>query len=493
MNKRISLGAAIAVMIIVATLTFSITRVQTLNDFNTRVNDLKEREQEFEKFAEIDRVVRTSYLNNIDDTQLMDSVAQGYLQGISDKYAMYISAEEYKKLTQAEEEKVVGIGALIEQAPDEFFLEVKEVYSDSPAQVAGIEAGDLIIKIDDVDLTRENSTQMLESINGPQGSKITVVVRRGSEDLDPMEMIRRSVPIPTVESHMMEQAVPEDPKVGYIRIIEFGERTYDQFNRELQRLMDNGVEALIFDVRDNKGGTLRSATRILDKLLPDGVLVTATDKAGNTEVVAYSDANQVNLPMTVLVNNGTASAAELFAQSIKDYEKGSIVGVTTQGKGVMQEIFPLSDGSAINLTVAFYQPKSGINFNEVGIKPDFEVKMEGDWIELDDSLDSQRAKAKEVAISLLRQSEALKNSVAEGESGEEPGSPEESSDAESGAGGSEASSEASSGSESSSESSSSESGSSESSEGSGDSREEESESSEDEDGAEESDSSDENA
>lgn len=354
MNKRVSLGAALAALLMVAAVTFSMTWIYARNTFNQRVTDLTEREQMFEKFAEINKHVRNNFYGSINNTLLMDNVARGYMEGIDDKYSTYITAEEYKKRTQSEEE-YVGIGAVIEQAPDDFYLVVTEVYPDSPAQVAGIEAGDLIVKIDDTDLTRENSRQMLESIVGPQGSRITMVTRRGSEERPLVEMTRRAITIPTVEAHMMEQASPDEPLVGYIRIMEFGERTYDQFNRELQRLMDAGAQSLIFDVRDNSGGVMRSATRILDKLLPDGVLLSALHKDGTVEVQATSDANAINLPMTVLVNGGSESAAELFAQVIRDYEKGHIVGAVTAGKGVMQSTIRLSDGSAIELTVALYQ------------------------------------------------------------------------------------------------------------------------------------------
>lgn len=400
MNKRISIGAALAILLIVAAVTFSMTMIYARNDFNRRVNDLREREREFEKYAEIDRLVRINYYGKINDAQLMDSVAKGYVQGIGDTYATYLSAEEYKKLTETDEGDNVGIGAIIEQAPDDFYLLVTQVYPESPSQVAGIEAGDLIVKIDDVDLTRENSKQMLESISGPQGTKITLVFRRGSED-KPADMTRRAVAIPTVESRLLEQAAPEEPLVGYIRIKDFGERTYDQFNRELRRLTDAGAKSLILDVRDNKGTTMKTATKILDKLLPDGILATATYKDGTTSVEAVSDANEINLPMTVLINGGTASAAELFAQAIRDFDKGRIVGATTVGKGVLQEYVRLSDGSAIQLTVAQYQPPSGISFNEIGVKPDFDVRLEEDWALLGDDLDTQLIKAKEVAIGMV--------------------------------------------------------------------------------------------
>lgn len=398
MNKKISLGAAIAIMLVVAAATFSMTMIYARTTFDTTVNNLKKREQMFEKFTEINQQVQQNYNGDIDETVLMDSVARGYIGGIGDKYAMYISAEEYRKLTRGSVGDNVGIGAVIEVAPDNYLV-VKEVYPESPAQAAGIEAGDLIVKVDDTDLTKENSEQQLAAIQGPQGAKITLVVRKGNEDVT-VELTRRSVAVPTVYSRIIA-----DTEVGYIWIKEFGDNTSHQFNRELQKLLDAGVKSLIFDVRDNKGGTMLAVNRILDKLCPEGILGTAYYKDGSTVVLATSDASEISLPMTVLINAGTASAAELFAQDLKDFQKGTTVGATTMGKGVMQNIIKLSDGSAIDLTVALFTSTDGNNFNEVGIKPDFDVMLEGDWRGLDEMTDPQLKKAVEVAIATQKTAE----------------------------------------------------------------------------------------
>lgn len=424
MNKRVSLGTALTMLLIVAAVTFSITMMYARSDFNTRVTDLRESEAMYEKFADLDRLIRPNYIGTINETQLMDSVARGYIEGVGDKYGRYITAEEYKKLTPDEESENVGIGAVIAIAPDDFYLVVNEVYPDSPAAFAGMEAGDLIVQIDDTELTRENSRQQLDAIMGPPGSKIALVTRRGSTE-NRVEMARLAVTVPTV----LYSRLLEDSTVGYMHIKEFGDRTYDQFNRELLNLMDAGATSLVFDLRNNAGGVLKSTTRILDKLLPQGVLVSATYKNGTTETLYTSDDNQINLPMVVLTNAGTASEAELFAQSIKDFEKGSIVGAVTTGKGVMQELLKLPDGSAVELTVAYYKPKSGFDFDGVGIKPDFEVPMEDDWhnyLEVEGS-DVQLVKAKEVAIALEKSTAqagepAAEDSDASAESSDTPAS-----------------------------------------------------------------------
>lgn len=404
MNRKISFGAALALLLIVAALVISITMNYATASYNSRVNDLRGREVMYEKYTEVDNLVRQNYNGTINETQLMNSVAQGYLQGLDDQYGRYISAEEYKKMMrETGDGENVGIGAVIAVAPDDFYLEVLEVYPDSPAEVAGIQAGDLIIKIDDTELSRENSREMLEAISGSQGSNITLVTRRGSEENPPVQMTRRSVPVPTV----LYDRILEDSGVGYLHISEFRERTYDQFNRVLLSLQDQGATSLIIDLRDNASDYLKSAARIMDKLLPEGVLVSASYKNGDTEVLASSDANAVDIPVVLLVNNGTTGVPELFAQTVKDFERGKVVGSTTAGKGVMQKILSLSDGSAIELSVANYLTHNGEPFHKVGIKPDFDVQQqqERNWRELESEYeDQQLIKAKEVAISLTKAS-----------------------------------------------------------------------------------------
>jgi carboxyl-terminal processing protease len=398
MNKRISLGAAIAFALIVAAATFSMTVIYSLRSFNERVNNLKEREVMYEKFTEIDRVIRENYIGAVNETKLMDSVAQGYIAGSGDKYARYISAEEYAKLTTQSQEENVGIGAVVEVSPDGY-LAVTEVYEDSPAQTAGMQAGDLIVKIDDTDLTMENVETQQSAIYGHQGTKIALLVRRGGEEFL-LDMTRRVVVAPSVYARVIA-----DTQIGYIQIKEFNSGTSDQFNRELDRVIAAGAQSLIFDLRDNKGGVMRQATRILDRLVPAGVLYTAQRKDGTVEE-ERSDGNAIDLPMAVLTNSGTASAAELFAQVLKDYDKARTVGTVTAGKGVMQDVIKLSDGSAIELTVAYYNPPVSPNFDGIGVAPDFDVALDGDWTVLDEATDAQLKKAIEVAVARERVSEA---------------------------------------------------------------------------------------
>lgn len=396
MNKKISLGAAIAFMFIVAAATFCMTTIYSMSSFNQKVSDLTERSKMKAKYDEIDTLVRQKYYGTINENQLMDSIAWGYLGGIGDSYASYISADEYARMNQTGENAIVGIGAVLSASPEGYLL-VGEVYPDSPAQTFNIEEGDLIIKIDDVDLTTENSESMLSAMNAPVGTTVNLVVRKGSEDMS-VEITRREVVIPTVYSSMIP-----DSNVGYIIITEFTDSTANQFNRELNKLQNAGCKALIFDLRDNPGGIVSSATRILDRILPAGTLVSSIDKYGNEEQLFSSDTNMISLPVVTLINKGTVSAAELFVQVLRDYETGSAVGVATAGKAMMQETIKLGDGSAVNLTVAQYVTPSHTDFNDVGIKPDYEVTMESmDWKQLDHTTDPQLIKAIEVVTAMTK-------------------------------------------------------------------------------------------
>lgn len=413
MNKRISLGAAIAVMLMVAAATFSATMTYAQRYFNQKATDLERSREMYMKFAEVDSTVRENYSGTIDEILLMDSVAQGYIKGLGDKYATYISAEEYRRLMLSREGEDVGIGAVVEISADGY-LSVLEVYPDSPAQVAGIEAGDSIVKIGEVNLSLENIGQAAGMLQGDAGTKLSLVVRKGVEDVKIPDLTRRAVAVPSVYSRM----IPET-NVGYIQIKQFNNNTSDQFNRELGKVIEAGAACLIFDVRDNRGVSMSSSVRVLDKLLPAGALYSASYKDGTVEEMYVSDANEINLPMVVLVNGATSSAAELFAQDLKDFGKASIVGQTTTGKGVLLNRIKLSDGSAIELTVATLLTKSGETFDGAGVKPDYDIMPEGDWTEQDEITDPQLKKAVELVLA-MRKVEA----TAQAEAGIEASAPE---------------------------------------------------------------------
>lgn len=393
MNKKISLGAALALMLIITAVTFSVTMIFSRQMFSTTITNISEKQAMYDKLSEIDSYVRQNYYGTIDETNLNDYISTGYIAGLSDRYAAYYSASDYSALQQENAGQLVGIG--IRATKNESgFIEVTEVYPDSPALEAGIQAGDLIVKVNDIDVTNDTYESAITEIGGQAGTKLSLTVRRDNTDQEIAEITRRVVVTPTVYSRMINNA-------GYIRITDFNENTYDQFKQAVEDLVGNqNAQALIFDVRNNTGGLVDPAIKMLDMLLPEGTIATATYRDGSTEVLGTSDASCVELPMVVLTNENTASAAELFTQALRDYGVAQSVGTTTYGKGVMQVTHSLKDGSAIRITVAQYNPPTSGNYDGVGLTPDYEVTLTEEQQQafdtLDETTDPQLKKALEV-------------------------------------------------------------------------------------------------
>lgn len=393
MNKKISLGAALALMLIVTAVTFSITMIFSRQTFSTTVTNISEREAMYDKLAEIDSYVRKNYYGTIDENNLNDYLSVGYIAGLSDRYSAYYSASDYAKRQQEDAGKLVGIGIRASKS-ESGFIQVNEVYPDSPAEDAQIKAGDLIVKVNDIDVTADTYESAITEIGGQAGTKLSLTVRSDNKDREIAEITRRVVVTPTIYSHMIGTT-------GYVKITDFNENTYDQFKKALENLVGNqGAQSLIFDLRNNAGGLVDPAIKMLDMLLPEGVIATATYRDGSTEVLGNSDANCIDLPMAVLTNENTASAAELFTQALRDYNVAKSVGTNTYGKGVMQVTHSLKDGSAIRITIAQYNPPKSANYDGVGIKPDYEVALTEEqqaiFDTLDENTDPQLKKALEV-------------------------------------------------------------------------------------------------
>ena len=402
MNKKVSLGTAVTLMAIAAALAVAITMVYSIRTFNDKLYNIKEREATYEKLAQIDKIVRSQYYGDINEKYLMDSIAKGYVQGIQDKYALYLTAEQYQLQLEETEGKTVGIG--IDTICDTSgYMLVTQVYGESSAEMAGIQMNDLILQVDDVEVTAQTYEEAVAALEGEVGTKVTLVLRRDNEDQEPLELTRRKVEIPTVYYNVVDN-------IAYIQIAEFADATPSQFNRAIDDVIQQGALGIVFDVRSNPGGTIDSVSQVLDRLLPEGDIVSATYRDGTTEVLAVSDAQQLEMPMAVVVNEETASAAELFAQALWDYEKAKTVGVTTYGKGLMQTIYRLDDGSALDITVAKYNPPKSPNFDGVGVIPDYEVELTQEQKlmqdQLDQDTDPQLRKAQEVVNALIVQQQA---------------------------------------------------------------------------------------
>lgn len=393
MNKKISLGAAVSFMAIIAIITFTLTMFFSTNIFNSLVGDVKNRELLYKKVSEVDALVRQNYDGTIDEDALLESISKGYVNGIDDKYAAYLSADQLKYENDENNGVVVGIGVITEQDASGY-IKITDVIDNSPAQAAKFKKGDLIVKVGSADVVATGYEKSMRLIKGNAGTKVKLTIRRNGKDLKQTELIRKNVELPSVEYRVIGTN-------GYIKINTFNASTVKQFETALTKLKKQGVKALIFDLRNNGGGTLDSVSKILDTLLPEGDIVIATYKDKSTEVLAASDEREENLPMVTIVNGSTASASELFVSSLKDYNKAESVGVKTYGKGVMQTTYTLSDGSGIRITTAHFTSVGRKDFNGVGIEPDYQVALtkeqEESFSSLNETNDPQLIKAIEIA------------------------------------------------------------------------------------------------
>ncbi len=389
MNKKISLGLALSLIAVSIAVTFILTSFFSLQSFNTKVMDVNEKGKKYEALQSLDAVVRDSYYGDINEQTLEDGILKGYVQGLDDKYSRYLTEEEY--LTELNENSgtLVGLGLTITE-DESGYIRISEIISSSPAADSGLLKDDLITTIDGIDVKEVGFSEAADAMKGTEGSTVTLTVRRDGKDTE-YTFTRRSITVTTVEAEMLGSLI------GYIKINNFKENTPEQFIAALERLTVNGARAIIFDLRGNGGGLVSALEECLDPLLPEGVIATSEYKDGHTETLIYSDSSEINLPMTVIVDRQTASAAELFAASLRDFGKGSIVGEQTYGKGVMQDITELDDGGALILTVAEYKTAYSECYDGIGLTPDYPVENG------DDGIDMQYNKAVEVVQQLMTQ------------------------------------------------------------------------------------------
>lgn len=395
MNKKISLGAAITFMIVVAGVTFCITMMVALNHFNDMVLNVKEREEMYKKISNIDAEVRQNYTgaSQIDEENLSDMISAGYIRGIGDKYASYLTKDEYETVLQEQNGQLVSIGVTL--AKDQTgYLKVLSVQEGSPADQNGIKRGDLLISADGTDLKNLTLSRGEQLLKGNVGTKVSVVYRRDGVDTT-KELQRITLSEVLVESRMIDQT-------GYVLIREFDSSTASQFKTAIEDLMQQGAVSFVFDVRGNNSDSIYAANDLLSLLLPAGDLGTIVYADGTTRLSGTSDAYSVDLPMSVLVDADTGCAAEYFALMLREYEKASVVGVQTMGKSAMQELRPLNDGSAVYITVSHFMTPAGTDIEGTGVKPDYEVKLstkEDVSQTLSDETDTQLRKALETVNS----------------------------------------------------------------------------------------------
>ncbi|MFG6393223.1 MAG: S41 family peptidase [Lachnospiraceae bacterium] len=310
------------------------------------------------------------YLDEIDSQKMADSIYKGIFNGLGDDYAAYYTADEYKGITEKSSGTYCGIGAEVERTKEGDISIVKPIKG-SPAEEAGIKAGDIIYAVDGEIIAGTDLTTAVSKIKGKAGTKVVLkVVRKGENDYLDIEIERRLVEENTVLSRLLPG------KTGYIRVTGFEEVTNKQFKNAVDTLEDSGMKSLIIDLRDNGGGLLSAAVGMLDRLLPKGLLVYTKDKNGVADEYFAEDDKCVKLPMAVLVNGNSASASEVFSGALQDNGVAKLVGTKTFGKGIVQTIFGMEDGTALKMTTSRYYTPKGRNIHKTGLEPDIEVQLD---------------------------------------------------------------------------------------------------------------------
>lgn len=331
------------------------------------------------KLNAIDSVLESFYFGDVDDETAKDNIYKAYLSSYGDKYTMYYTADEYKALKESTNGKFYGIGAVCQLSGEGGVLLV-DVYDNGAGYQAGLRSGDRVVNVDGRDITDMELSSAVALIKGDKGTSVTLEVIRGTERLT-FSVVRDAVEAKTVSYTLL------DNNIGYLSISQFEEVTTKQFKAAVEDLQSQGMKGLVIDIRNNPGGLLDTVVGMLKYMLPDGLIVYTEDKQGNRKEYKGQDNDEFNLPLAVLVNGNSASASEIFAGAIQDYGKGTIIGTQTYGKGIVQTVKPLTDGSAIKFTIAKYFTPKGQDIHGKGVTPDMVVEY-GTDADVDTQLDA---------------------------------------------------------------------------------------------------------
>jgi len=366
---RISIITAVFLAIAAALVAANITLVWSLRYYDSKLSAVPEKEKLYSKLSLIADIFDSQYVGDADWDQMMEGALYGYVYGSGDRYATYINAEDYKRFVSDASGELIGIGINSVFDADRQMIRIIDVFKDSPASGVGIMTGDYICRVEGQDVAELGYYETVDRILGQEGTEVNLTVLRGEEELD-FSITRAVVQIDPVSSHVIGGCV------GYVKISDFNSKTFSQFQTAVDALAaDSGIKGIIFDVRNNSGGSVDSIVKTLDYLMGEGTIVTMKNKAGE-ETVYSSDAKEIDIPMEVLVNENTVSAAELFAAALQDSGKADVVGTQTFGKGTEVVIVPLNDGTAVSFSDRYYYTPSGKNLELRGVTPDIAAELE---------------------------------------------------------------------------------------------------------------------
>lgn len=345
-----------------------------------------------EKIDTLMQVIDYYYLYDYDEGEMIDAIYKAVMDSLGDPYSIYYTEEEYNSFLESSSGSYCGIGVVVQQNVQTGIVTAVRPYQNCPGYEAGIRPGDLILAVGGTEITGMDLNAAVALIRGEEGTSVTITLQRDDEVFD-VEVTRRQIDVETVTYRML------DDNIGYIQVDEFDEVTAKQFSEALDTLIDQGMEALVIDIRDNPGGLLNVVVDMLDEILPEGVIVSVKDKNGKTEEYRSDAETKLEVPLAVLVNGNSASASEIFAGAVKDYGVGTIVGTTTFGKGIVQTIFSLNDGTGMKLTIEDYYTPSGKSIHKIGVSPDVEIDLPDELkvlVDIPEDEDTQLQKAIEI-------------------------------------------------------------------------------------------------
>ena len=376
----------------------SIAREETEGVISTEQRDGFMTDRMISKINSLVQTIQNEFFFDIpSDEELEAGLYRGLMDSLDDRYTVYYTPEELEELMNESQGIYFGIGAYISEGQEGSLAKISGVFKKGPAMEAGLRAEDLIYKVDGRETYDETLSDIVSWIKGPEGTKVVLTIVRNGEQMD-VEVTRRKVEAPTVESEMLGNGM------GYLRLTEFDDVTLGQYKEAMSDLYAEGMKGLILDLRSNPGGNLDTVVQIAQEMLPEGIVVYTEDKAGKRQTYRCKGDKEIKIPMVVLVDMNSASAAEILAGAIQDYGKGTLVGTTTFGKGIVQSVLPARDGSAIKITVSGYFTPNGRNIHKIGIEPDVVCEFDGSlYYDVENPIDNQLEKAKEVLADLMNQ------------------------------------------------------------------------------------------
>lgn len=370
-------GKVVFLLIITIILT-SITTFMVSNLIQIRIDDkiiireddydeLKNVFSRFDKLLYLEDYIQENFYKETNDFEFDEFIIKGLFEALDDPYSSYMTIEEFKKFDEHNKGSYSGIGVIVTES-DDGYIEVVSPIEDTPGEAAGLLPGDRIVEVDGEFVNADTIDYAITLIKGIEGTPVTLTIQREDVDDFQVEIIRAEIVTIAVESEMLEN------QIGYVRLKIFDDKSYDEFKTNIDSLLGQGMESLIIDLRSNPGGSLNEVVNIADMILGEQIIVYTEDRQGNKRI-EQSDKDELDIPIVVLTNGGSASASEILTAAIQDSDSGVVMGSTTFGKGVVQLSVPLQDGSAFKLTVSEYFTPNGINIHGIGIEPDYDEEF----------------------------------------------------------------------------------------------------------------------